>query len=107
MSDAAVEQYVGDVSFYVAEQYQVATLLRRSGAADEAFVDGRWQPSGRVRAYEQGFDRRVRPISELEARVLLPAAFSRLEERVPGPASRRRWLGLIRQDPLRRQWDQA
>lgn len=98
---------MGDVSFYVAEQYQVATLLRRDGAGDEAFVDGRWQPSGRVRAYEQGFDRRVRAITELEARLLVPAAFSPLEARAAAKAPRRGWRALIRQDPLRRQWDQA
>ena len=98
---------MGDASYYVAEQYQVATLLRRTSAADEAFVDGRWQPSGRVRAYEQGFDRRVRPITELEARVLTPAAFSVVVAEVRERAPRHRWLRLIRQDPLRRQWDQG
>lgn len=50
-------------------------LLRRVDFRDEIWRDGAWHPTSKVVDYMFGHEDSVDPISEAEARELVPAAF--------------------------------
>lgn len=63
------------VRFFVSRQPAEPLLLRRVGVVDEAFLDGRWQPTKVIVDYMFGNDDFVETISEADARKIAPAAF--------------------------------
>lgn len=67
------------MTFFVTRKYDPPVLLRRTddgaGLIDEAFGAGRWQPTKIVVDYMFGEDDYVEPVTEQQARELVPAAF--------------------------------
>jgi hypothetical protein len=94
---------MGETRYYVTRNSELPTLLRRSGALDEVFVDDGWQPTSRIMAVDLAADSPVEAISELEARMLAPAAFMSMR-RAPGPSLSQRLAAALRRDPRRERW---
>jgi hypothetical protein len=65
-------------TFFVCQPPTPPLLLRRTGAAtDEAFLHGTWQPTKIIIDFMFGHEDNVTgPISEQDARALVPAAFA-------------------------------
>ncbi len=60
---------------YYATNANPPVLLRRAGFVDEAFADGRWQPTKAIVDFMFGHNDCVEQVSQAKAQAIAPNAF--------------------------------
>lgn len=63
-------------TYYVSTRANTSTLLRRVDYVDEAFANGKWQPTKEIVDYMFGHDDFIDTINEARARTIAPQAFT-------------------------------